>query len=142
MESYESKVVTLNKQLAEMALQMASSEKQLTSEQLALEEKLQATKKQVVELTTERDKDRERFSAQCQEHEKAMSQLRQQCSELQSELKVAHGAKIMSATVQEEQSDKVAELQSQKDKILKQVCSLVRTIDVSGCVWVFVTLIN
>ena len=123
MESYESKVVRLNKQLADMAVQISSNEKQFNSERETFKEQLEAAERRVDDLSSEREEEREKFKSQSQEYEETILQLKQQCSELQREMEVAHSAQQSeSVMAQNGENDRAAELLKQRDEILKQVC--------------------
>jgi LPS O-antigen subunit length determinant protein (WzzB/FepE family) len=135
MESYESQVVRLNKQLADMAVQLSSKEKQFDIEQQTFKEKLEAAEKRVaetfkekleaaekrvVEISSEREGEEEKFKSQCQD----ILDLKQQCSELQREVEVAQIAQTDSVFLQKGQNDKAADLLREREKLLKQVCSM------------------
>ena len=87
MESYESKVVILNKQLVEMAMKTSSREKELNSEREIFNKQLQEAKEKAEELSAKLDEEQEKVRVHQEEYEEAILQLRQKCSELRSELK-------------------------------------------------------
>lgn len=122
MESYESQVVRLNKQLADVAVQLSSKEKQFDTERQTFKEKLEATEKRVAELSSKREGEEEKFKSQCQEYKGTIFNLKQQCSELQREVEVARIAQTDSIFLQKGQNDKAADLLREREKLLKQVC--------------------
>ena len=121
MESYESQVVRLNKQLADVAVQLSSKEKQFHTERQIFKEKLEAAEKRVAELSSEREEEGETFKSQCQEYKGTILDLKQQCSELQREVEVARNAQTDSIFLQKGQNDKAADLLREREKLLKQV---------------------
>lgn len=121
MESYESQVVRLNKQLADVAVQLSSKEKQFDTERQIFKEKLEAAEKRVAELSSEREEEGETFKSQCQEYKGTILDLKQQCSELQREVEVARNAQTDSIFLQKGQNDKAADLLREREKLLKQV---------------------
>ena len=122
MESYESKVVMLNKQLADMAIQLSTSEKKFSSERHNLEEQLQAAEGRVAQPSAEREQEREKFKLQCQEYEEMIIQLRQRSSEMERELEEARRVQVsLSVAAEEGQRDETMELEREKNEIMKQV---------------------
>ena len=123
MESYESKVVQLNKQLADMAIQLSMKEKEFNAKRQTFKEQLEAAERRVAELSREGEGDREKLKRrQSQEYEKTILQLKQQCSELQREVEVARNAQTDSIFLQKSQNDKAANLLRESDKLRTQVC--------------------
>lgn len=127
MESYESQVVRLNKQLADAAVQLSSKEKQFDTERQTFKEKLKAAERRVAELSNEGEGEREKFKNQSQEYETTILHLKQQCSELQREVEVARNAQTDSIFLQKGQNDKAADLLREREKLLKQVCFKLHT---------------
>ena len=124
MESYESKVVMLNKQLADVAVQMSNNQKQFSSERNEFKERLKTAESQVAQLSTERDEEREKFRLQREDLEVAIRQLEQRSSELESELEEARRMKSTSVTAaqQEGQSERDEALQKERNEIMRKVC--------------------
>ena len=122
MESYESQVVRLNKQLADVAVQLSSKEKQFDTEQQNFKKKLEAAERRVAELSNEAEGEKERFKSQSQEYKRTILHLKQQCSELQRDVEVARNAQTDSIFLQKGQNDKAADLLREREKLLKQVC--------------------
>lgn len=123
MESYESKVVQLNQQLADMAIQLSMKEKEFNAKRQTFKEQLEAAERRVAELSREGEGDREKLKRrQSQEYEKTILQLKQQCSELQREVEVARNAQTDSIFLQKSQNDKAANLLRESDKLRTQVC--------------------
>ena len=115
-------MVRLNKQLADVAVQFSSKEKQFDTERQTFKEKLEAAEKRVAELSSEREEEGETFKSQCQEYKGTILDLKQQCSELQREVEVARIAQTDSIFLQKGQNDKAADLLREREKLLKQVC--------------------
>lgn len=122
MESYESKVVRLNKQLADMAVQLSSKEKDFSTERQTFKGQLEAAETRVAELSSEGEGERKKSKSQSQEYEDTILHLKQQCSELQREVEVARNAQTDSIFLQKGQNDKAADLLRESDKLRKQVC--------------------
>ena len=122
MESYESQVVRLNKQLADTAVQLSSKEKQFDTERQTFKEKLESAEERIAELSSEGEAEKEKFKSQGQEYEGTILHLKQLCSELQREVEVARNAQTDSIFLQKGQNDKAADLLREREKLLKQVC--------------------
>ena len=114
LESYESKVVLLNKQLVDMAVKLSDNEKAFVSECQTFKEQLNAAEIKIEQLSTDRNEEREKSKVQSQEYEDTILKLRQQCCELEQR----HHVQASSIVVLEEER----QWQKEKNELLERVC--------------------
>ena len=114
LESYESKVVLLNKQLANMAVKLSDNEKQFVSERQTLKEQLKAAEIKIEQLSTDRNDEREKLRVQ--EYEDTILKLRQKCCELEKDLEESRCVQASSVVKKEEM-----QWQKEKNELLEQV---------------------
>ena len=118
LESYESKVVLLNKQLADMVVKLSDTEKEFVSERQTLKEQLKAAEIKTEQLSTDRSEERKKSRMQCQEYEDTILKLKQQCCELEKDLKESQRVQASSVVVQKEEM----QWQKEKNELLERVC--------------------